>query len=107
MELHRQGSLPAACAAGLFKLIWLIFPGNNRFSSRQLATSREKEEKEDREEKFIMLKETMEIKPDAKENHGIVKEDDESGNNNKKVYEPAEVDPLGNRSVPGNLLQQG
>ena len=72
-----------------------------------MADSREKEEKEDREEKFIMLKDSVEIKPETKDVHGKVKGDDESENNNDKVYEPAEIYPDGNRSVPGNLLQQG
>ena len=54
-----------------------------------------------------MLKDSVEIKPETKDVHGKVKEDDESVNNNDKVYKPAEIDPEGNRSVPGDLLQQG
>ena len=90
-----------------FKLTQLFFRGNNRFSSRQTADYREKEEKEDREEKFIMLKDSVEIKPEAKDVHGKGKKDNESANTNDKVDEPAEIDPDDNRSVSGNLLQQG
>ena len=69
-------------------MISFIFPGNNRFSSRKLATSGEKKSKDDREEKFTMFKETKEIKLEAKGNHGARKEDVENINNNEKIDEP-------------------
>ena len=54
-----------------------------------------------------MFKDSVEIKPETKDIHGKGKENDESANTNDKVYKPSKIGPDGNRSVPGDLLQQG